>query len=200
MVAPRSEFERELQLLETALRRLEADYNQFFAGRLSRLPWDQRARVDATMKRLDRMQIQNTGERFRFQSIQSRWAVFAELWERQLKAQETGRRSGRAVGQAAPHVPAPAAPPPSSARPRDRIVAVASLRDASAQADRVQSLYEQFAEARRDRGELPVPYERFSAMVQEQVKKLGSGGREVAFRVALKDGKVTLTAKPVGED
>jgi hypothetical protein len=77
---------------------------------------------------------------------------------------------------------------------------VASLRDASAQADRVQSLYEQFAEARRDRGELPVPYERFSAMVQEQVKKLGSGGREVAFRVALKDGKVTLTAKPVGED
>ena len=48
-------------MLEAELKRLEAEYNQFFAGRLPRLPWDQRARVDAMMKRFDRMVIQNTG-------------------------------------------------------------------------------------------------------------------------------------------
>jgi hypothetical protein len=219
MPPPRSDFDRELHLLEMELKRLEADYNQFFAGRLPRLPWDQRARVDAMMKKFDRMHIQNTGDRFRFQTIQSRWAAFAELWERQMKAQETGRRPGRPItrGPSVPpepvrHVPAPAAehgappvpqqsaPPPPTPPSDERVVAVASLADPRAQADRVQSLYEQMAQARKDAGEKPVPFERFTELVQAQVKKLGDGGREVAFRVAVKGGKVTLTAKPVEEE
>ncbi len=220
MAPPRSEFDRELQTLEVELKRLEADYNQFFAGRLPRLPWEQRTRVDAMMKKFDRMHIQNTGDRFRFQTIQSRWAAFAELWERQMKAQETGRRPGQPVsrGPSMPPEPARQAPPPVTSQsappaspPRraassptpssveERVVAVASVADPRAQADRVQSLYEQMAQARKDAGEKPVPYERFTELVQAQVKKLGDGGREVAFKVAVKGGKVTLTAKPVEE-
>lgn len=197
MPPPISEFERELRILEAELKRLEAEYNQFFAGRLPRLPWDQRARVDAMMKRFDRMTIQNTGDRFRFQTVQSRWAAFTELWERQLKAQESGRRPGRARGGAvppsAPPSSAPPAPPPP-ARPRDGVVAAASISDPSAQADRVQALYRQLSEARQAAGEKPLEFDRFSAVVQAQLKKLGEGGKEVAFRVALKEGKVTLTA------
>jgi len=219
MPPPRSDFDRELQVLEIELKRLEADYNQFFAGRLPRLPWDQRARVDAMMKKFDRMHIQNTGDRFRFQTIQARWAAFAELWERQMKAQETGRRPGRPVGRSVSLPPEPvrqaprevaqhsapqggqqsAAPSPTPSSPDERVVAVTSVADPRTQADRVQSLYEQLAQARKDVGEKPVPYERFTELVQAQVKKLGSGGREVAFRVAVKDGKVTLTAKPAEE-
>jgi hypothetical protein len=209
---PRSDFDRELKILEMELRRLEADYNQFFAGRLPRLPWDQRARVDAMMKRFDRMHIQNTGDRFRFQTIQSRWAAFAELWERQMKAQETGRRPGRPAGRATsmPSLPPPQArvpesrepvvpPPAEAAASRERVVAEQSLADPRSQGDRVQALYEQMAQARKQAGEKPVPYERFTELVQAQVKKHGSGGRDVAFRVAVKDGKVTLTAKAVEE-
>jgi hypothetical protein len=208
MPPPRSDFERELKVLETELRRLEADYNQFFAGRLPRLPWDQRARVDAMMKRFDRMHIQNTGDRFRFQTIQSRWAAFAELWERQMKAQETGRRPGRPVGRATSmpslsppdpqsREPSAAVKAPAAAAPRERVVAEQRLGDPRSQTDRVQALYEQMAEARKQAGEKAVPYERFTELVQAQVKKHGSGGRDVAFRVAVKDGKVTLTAKAV---
>ena len=220
MPPPKSDFECELHVLEMELKRLEAEYNQFFAGRLPRLPWDQRARVDAMMKKFDRMQIKNTGDRFRFQTIQSRWAAFAELWERQMKAQETGRRPGRPVGrgvslppeparQAPREVPEHGAPPvqpqaaaPSSppSAPAERIVAVTSVADPRAQTDRVQALYEQMAQARKDVGEKPVPFERFTELVQAQVKKFGEGGREVAFRVAVKGGKVTLTAKPVEEE
>jgi hypothetical protein len=43
-------------------------------------------------------------------------------------------------------------------------------------------------------GEKAVDFDRFSAVVQAQVRKLGEGGRKVAFQVAMKDGKVTLTA------
>src|SRR5918993_3065038 len=205
MPPPRSDFDRELKLLEMELKRLEADYNQFFAGRLPRLPWDQRARVDAMMKRFDRMHIQNTGDRFRFQTVQSRWAAFAELWERQMKAQETGRRPGRPAGRATsmPSVPPPPeskapgtpTPPVAAAPPRDRVVAEQSLADPGSQTDRVRALYDQMADARKQVGEKPVPYERFTELVQAQVKKHGNGGRDVAFRVAVKDGKVTLTAK-----
>jgi hypothetical protein len=199
MPPPRSEFERELQMLEAELKRLEAEYNMFFAGRLPRLPWDQRARVDAMVKRFDRMHIQNTGDRFRFQTIQARWATFTELWERQMKAQETGRRPGRvrAGGAVEPPPPPPSRPRPADPQgpPKDRVVAVASLTDPTSQEDRVQALYEQLASARKEVGEKPVEYQRFTELVQAQVKKLGAGGQEVAFRVAMKDGKVTLTAK-----
>ena len=47
-----------------------------------------------------------------------------------------------------------------------------------------------------DRGAIDQRFnERFTELVQAQVKKFGDGGREVAFRVAVKGGKVTLTAK-----
>jgi len=55
---------------------------------------------------------------------------------------------------------------------------------------------------RQAAGEAAVPFERLAALVKAQVEKYGADGREVAFRVALKDGKVSLTVKPVraGED
>jgi hypothetical protein len=210
---PISEFERELRALEAELKRLEAEYNQFFAGRLPRLPWDQRARVDAMMKRFDRMTIQNTGDRFRFQTVQSRWAAFTELWERQLKAQETGRRPGRRGAAGAPAIsPTPATPPPqepasapppepapAAARARDGVVAAASISDAGSQADRVKTLYDQLSAARASVGEKPLEFDRFNAVVEAQMKKLGKDGREVAFRVAVKGGKVTLTADSTEE-
>jgi hypothetical protein len=219
MPTPLSEFERELRLLEAELKRLEAEYNQFFAGRLPRLPWDQRARVDAMMKRFDRMAIQNTGDRFRFQTVQARWAAFTELWERQLKAQETGRRPGRVRGGApAPSGPvAPTPPPERSApkpaaatpsvapppapleRPLQGVVGSANISDVAAQSDRVKELYERLSAAKKDAGEKPLEFDRFNAAVQAQVKKLGQGGREVAFQVSVKEGKVTLTANPTEE-
>ena len=45
----------------------------------------------------------------------------------------------------------------------------------------------------------PVEFDRFTAVVQAQVKKLGEGGKEVAFRVSVKEGRVTLTANPKDE-
>jgi hypothetical protein len=204
MPQERSPLDRELQALEAEIKRVEAEYNQFFAGRLPRLPWDSRTRVEALMKRYDRMYIQNTGDRFRFQTIQSRWAAFNELWERQLRAQEQGRSHGtRPRGtfrSPTPSAPPPAAsgqdvPPPSG----DRVVAVTNLSDPAAQTERVQALYAQLAEARRQAGEKPVEYERFTELVNAQVRKLGTGGRDVAFRVTVKGGKVKLTATTEGE-
>ena len=99
-----SEFEQEMAILEAEIKRLEAEYNMFFAGRLPRLPWETRARVEALVKRYDRMNLRNTAQKFRFSTLQAKFVTFCELWERQLKAREEGRPVGgrRASSAAAP--------------------------------------------------------------------------------------------------
>ncbi|MGE3276908.1 MAG: MXAN_5187 C-terminal domain-containing protein [Vicinamibacterales bacterium] len=184
-----------MRSLEIELKRLEAEYNMFFAGRAPRLPWETRSRVEALVRRYDRGHIQNTAERFRFQSLQARFAAFCELWERTLRAREEGRplarRGHRPPPSAGPadHEPARQAPGP------DRIVHVTSLRDPVADAGRVRELFDRLAEARDAAGEPPLAYDRFEAVIGAQVRSLGAGERDVAFRVAVKEGKVTLTAK-----
>ena len=181
-----------MQILEGEIKRLEAEYNMFFAGRLPRLPWETRTKVEALVKRYDRSPKGNTAERFRFQTLQSKFAMFCELWERQLKMQEGGRpRPGRSGP------PPPSAPPVPESR-RERVVQVA-MRDPNAQPDRVKELYERLAEAKQAAGEAPVPFDRVAALVKAQMAKLGGGG-DVSFRVGMKDGKVQLTVKSASED
>jgi len=93
---PSVDIDRDLMALEAELKRLEAEYNMFFAGRLPKPPWETRSRVEAIVKQMDRAYIQNTGDRFRFQTLQSRFATFIELWDRGMRAREEGRSGGRA--------------------------------------------------------------------------------------------------------
>ena len=181
-----SEIERGLTQLESELKRLEAEYNMFFSGRLPKPPWETRSRVDALVKKYDRAYIQNTGDRFRFTTLQSRYATFIDLWDRGMRAREEGR-SGP--------FPQKRAEPPAPKAPEDRIVKVEAFKDPTREADKLTGLYESLSEARRAVGEAPVPFQKFAELVKSQVQKLGSDGAEVAFRVAVKDGKVSFTAR-----
>jgi hypothetical protein len=183
-----SSVEQDLNRLEAELKRLEAEYNMFFAGRLARPPWETRDRVTALVKQIDRSRISNTGERFRFQTIQTRFSTFVDLWDRGLRAREEGRPGPFVHSQ--PRQASKAKGPP------DRILYVASLRDPIREIDKLTDLYESLAEARREVGQEPVAFHRFADLVRAQVTKLRqAGSSEVAFRVAVKDGKVAFTAR-----
>ena len=206
-MAPKSsEFEQEMDHLEAQIKRLEAEYNMFFAGRLPRLPWETRARVEALVKRYDRMLLRNTAEKFRFGTLQARYVSFSLLWERSLQAREEGRpRRGRRTDAAAAPAAAPASVPATrgdrakakraGGESAPRVVAVSAIRDPAADAERLTELYERLSAARKEAGEKPVPFEAFKQVVRAQVTKLGGGQAQVAFRVAVEKGKVTLTAK-----
>jgi len=185
---PPSNIERDLQRLEADLKQLEAEYNMFFSGRLPKPPWETRARVEAMVKQHDRAHIVNTGDRFRFTTLQSRFAAFIDLWDRGLRAREEGR-PGPFAQQRGPKEP-------EKKGPEDRILHVSSFRDPVREIDKLTELYESLAEARRDVGEAAPPFHKFADLVKNQVKKLKqSGTPEVAFRVAVKDGKVSFTAR-----
>ena len=62
--------------------------------------------------------------------------------------------------------------------------------------DKLHELYDSLAEARRTVGDEAVPFHKFAELVKTQVEKLKAhGNEEVAFRVAVKDGKVNFTAR-----
>src|SRR5256885_2347500 len=114
-----ADVERDRQKLETGLKNLEAQYNMFFSGRLPKPPWETRSAVEALVKRYDRGYIQNYADRFRFQTLQSRWATLIELWDKGLRAREEGR-------------PGPFAQPQKKDEPKrieNRILHVAAFSD-----------------------------------------------------------------------
>lgn len=168
--------------LETEMKTLEGEYNMFFSGRSKTPPWETRARVESLVKKIDRQPMTNTGDRFRFTTLQSRYATFVDLWDRGLRAREEGRSGPFGAPRAARS--------PEPARPEDRILNVSSFRDPMRESDKLHELYESLAEARREVGEETVPFHKFAELVKTQVKKLrDTGSPEVAFRVAVKDGR-----------
>jgi hypothetical protein len=184
----RSAIERDLQQLEVDLKRLEAEYNMYFSGRLPKPPWETRKRVAEMVTRYDRGYIQNYGDRFRFSTLQSRFASFVDLWDKALGAKEEGR-SGPLVHQRKDL-------PERKRRPEDRILGVASFKNVLHEQDKLHELYDSLVEARKEVGQEAVPFHKFAEIVKGQVKKLRDGGNaEVAFRVAVKDGKVAFTAR-----
>lgn len=186
-MAQPSDLERDLQLLETELRKLEAEYTMFFAGRLPKPPWETRSRVQALVKRLDRAYIQNYGDRFRFTNLQTRLATFSELWERGMRAREEGRAG-------------PFGQPPSaeSLKKADRVLHVAAFRDPLKEAAKLHDLYDRLVDARRSVGEEGVPFHKFAELVKGQVLRFRkSGADQVAFRLSVRDGRVNFTAKGV---
>jgi hypothetical protein len=183
------DIDRDLQRLEAELKRLEAEYNMFFSGRLPKPPWETRSRVEALVKKFDRAYIQNYGDRFRFTTLQSRFATFIDLWDRGMRAREEGRPGPFT------HAQKPASPEDIE-KAKDRILHVAAFRDPLREIDKLTELYDSLVEARRDVGEQAVPFHKFAELVKTQVKKLQeTGSPEVAFRVAVRDGKVSFTAR-----
>ena len=187
-MAELTDLQKDLLTLAAEIKRLEAEYNMFFAGRLPRPPWETRGRVAAIVTRIDRARLMNTGDRFRFEMIQTRFQTFIDLWDRGLRAREEGRPGPFAQPQRAEET--------KVKRPEDRILHVTTFSDPMKEMDKLHDLYDSLAEARREAGEEAVPFHKFADLIKTQVSGLkDKGSPEVAFRVAVKDGKVNFTAR-----
>ena len=194
MPPPKSEFDTQMAMLEAEVRRLETEYNMFFAGRLKRPPFETKNRVAALIKRHDNSFIRNTGDRFRFESLQNRYQKFLELVERQMMNRELGRPTLGVKPQPTVH---------TQKREQEKqdpnIIRFAKDAKTGQDSDAVKQLYERLAEEKKKAGEAPVAIERLAALVKAQVDKFGAEGKNVDFKIATKDGKVTLTAKAADE-
>jgi hypothetical protein len=189
-------FERELRVLEEALRRLNAEYDGFLYGSGPKPPVQTRKHVEEMVRRLNDSEKMSAAERFRFSALQGRFSALCDRWEKLQGEKEAGRRPGLyghfregGVGQNGSAAPSPNAGAPASVQEERRAAPPEPDRD----------LFDRYVAAKKARGEDVSGYrldgfleglERERRKVRE---RLGEG--EILFEVTERDGRVRLVAK-----
>ena len=136
-MAELTDIQRDLHQLAVDLKRLEGEYNMFFSGRSPRPPWETRGRVEAVIKRYDRGVSMGTGDRFRFEMLQSRFQSLVELWDRGIRSREEGR-----PGPFAQPRPKAAPKPGEKEKGGGKVLSVTSFTDPVQEMDKLHTLYD----------------------------------------------------------
>jgi hypothetical protein len=191
-----SGWDRELYVLDQALRRLSAEYDAFLYGSASRPPVETRKHVEEMIRRLNASESMSSAERYRFSTLQGRFSTMTERWERLQGEKEAGRRPGlyghfQPVRPDTPDLNAPRA----GSVTEERHAAAGGA--ASGDNDRV--LFDRYVAAKKAMGEDVSGYrlEGFLEGLERERRKVRErfGSSDIVFEVAERDGRVRLIAK-----
>src|SRR5437016_12839929 len=84
--------DEELTLLEESLRRLKIEYDVYFGGGAKKPPTDTVWRVESILKKYSDGHKMNFAQRFRYNGLQQKYALFNGLWQQKLRIKEEGYR------------------------------------------------------------------------------------------------------------
>jgi hypothetical protein len=182
-------IEEELQVLETKLKQLRLDYEQYFLGSRPREPVQARGEVSKLFHLYNNTAIPNTAARFKFNSLCSRFFAYRRQWDEVLRKIEEGSYT-RHVFKANLH---------------DRERGKKPLTPAAAPAEEVApapDVFESYREACMSTGQDVSRLTRagMDAILRKQEQEIRQrfGCSEVRFRVVVEGGKARLKATPVG--
>ncbi len=192
--------DEELTQLEESLRRLKVEYDVYFSGGSKKPPTDVDWRVRSIMKKYSDGRRMNFNQRFRYNSLANRYAIFNDLWRQKLKIKEEGYR-----------------------RPQDAVLSIAGLRDEEAHAealahhhphhqpfsvrcsdpdaevDKIKTLFKAMVEAREKAGApTSAGFDSFRNFVRQKTSQIRQehGCAAVEYSVEIDRGQVRLKAKP----
>ncbi len=190
--------EQDIAQLETLLRQLEKDYDQFLSGQLRRAPDVLENSVLALVRTYASRPIQNSTLAFKYASLVARYNSFKTVWSRRLREKEEGRSStGAAAAVRAAPPPRPEAHLPSfgAANPKEYLAA-----DPQHEQRRLQSFFETYRRLREENGESveKLRPESFQRAIAEKIEKIKreQGCEAVLVRLVAEGGKTRLVAKP----
>jgi hypothetical protein len=198
--------EEDLDQLERMLRQIQIEWEKFFGGMEKKPPVELRGRLEGIIKKYAYTEIRNNTERFRYQTLSSRYNTFNELWNKRMRAIEEGRPVGLHGRLAAAPPPVPSAPvTPATARAAAAAAASTGggefrVRSPDKDASAVRALYDKFLQARQQAGEKgTVKFDNFQKLISQQASKImaDKGAQAVDFRLETREGKVSLKAKVV---
>ncbi|HEY6349730.1 MAG TPA: MXAN_5187 C-terminal domain-containing protein [Candidatus Angelobacter sp.] len=197
----------DLTQLDEFVRRLKVEYDVYFGGGSKKPPAETEWKVRNLLRKHSDGSNMNSGQRFRFNTIQQRYALFAALWQQKLKIKEEGYR-----------------------RPQDAVLGIQGLRtdqqheaeaalkhpdshrnehppagfridcgDAEAEPQKVEALFQALAQARAQAGESGggtlASFRKFVRQKTSQIRQ-EYGCATVEYSVEVRDGQVRLKAKP----
>lgn len=79
-------LDQEIVRLEDSIRKLKIDFDIFLNGAAKRPPLEARARLESQIKRIADDRTLTYSQRYRLNSLVSRFTSYRELWRRSLKA------------------------------------------------------------------------------------------------------------------
>jgi len=179
-------YDDDLTNLDEWIRRLKVEFEIFFNGHRKKPPDDLRSRVEKLIKRLSEVQNMSYSERFRYNTLVTRFYVFRDLWRRTLMSRELG-------SEARSEIPA-AAEAATPATPRMRI----SISDPEAEDGKVRELYDALVSIReKHAGEAPtLSFQQFASYIARQTQSIRGkyGCSSVLFTIALEEDAIRFTA------
>lgn len=200
-------IDEELNILEDAMRRLKVEYDKYFGGGVKKVPNDLDWRVQGLIKKYSDTQKLSFSQRFKYNSIAQRYAIFSELWRQKVRIKEEGyrrpedallsiqglrtnleREAAQAIKQQGEAVTAESEPE-----------FTVDCADATSEPENVRLLFDAMLQAKRRSGEAPPQgrYDGFVAFIKfktEQIRREFQCER-VEYRVEVREHKVRLTAR-----
>jgi len=197
-------IDEELGLLESHLRRLKIEYEVYFSNPQKKPPSDLEWKVLAFLRKFSDGGRMSFSQRFRYNEMAQRYAIYSDLWRKKSRIREEGYR-----------------------RPQDALLAVQGVRieehepehkvygvnrnkdagdqpfavqcsDPGAEADKVEKLYVALTSAKKKNGEnVSGSLDSFKSFVQKKTQEIRKQHKceKVEYAVEVQDGKVKLRAK-----
>lgn len=176
-------IEESLKILDTKLGQLKLGYEQYFLGSRPREPVPLRSEVDRVFLHFANQPIQNTGLRFKFKGLCSKYQAFKRQWNDTLRKIEAGTYARHRF----------------KADLHERERATAPLRTGlPAGTQNMDHLFDAYRAAKRSCGEdvkslTPQKLERALAKQRESLRsRYGDDG--FSFKVVVQEGRVKLRA------
>jgi hypothetical protein len=195
-------WERELEVLEEAIRRLSAEYDAFLYGSATKPPVDGRRHVEEMIRRLSGVSFDAAADRYKFATLQGRYTALGERWERLQGEKESGKRPGL-YGHFAPETGRSSRPGVAAARPSPNAAGADSVETSGGNSSADRQLFERYLEARKGHGESVEGYvfQKFAESLERERARLRErlGTDDFVLDVAEKDGKVKLIARRGGK-
>lgn len=188
------ELDSQITHLQTAFKQLKMSYEKYFIGIERLAPHTERENLKKNLRKLlyDATN-NNTGRKFKLQSIQNSLLTMEPHWDRICQQIEEGtyKRDKDKVARANQAASAQTSPPPAAK-------AVSS--PAVTYSDAIVNLHKAYEKARVELGGVtkPVPIATLANAVEKQVEQLKAQFKckDVEFRVLVRDGKPIVKAIP----
>ena len=198
-------IDEELNVLEDSVRRLKIEYDIYFGAGSKRPPADLEWRVQSLLKKFGENPKMSFPQRYRYNTIANRYALFYDLWRQKLKIKEEGYR-----------------------RPQDKVLSIQGMRteeernaaaalagdaeekppepfkvacsDPEGETTKVKALFDAVIQARTRSGDANAAnasFDSFKAFVKKKTDQIRKdyGCHSVEYSVELDGGQVRLKAK-----
>jgi hypothetical protein len=188
--------ELDIAQLETQLRQLEKEYDQFFLGLRRGEPFDIEKSVLAIIRAYASRPLQNPTLGFKYTSLVARYNSFRTVWSRKVREREDGRATGSGPARpvAAPK-PEPRHPPHTAAKPGEYLSS-----NPLHEPRHIEQFFETYRRLREASGEstAKLQVEGFQKALAQQVEKIKreQGCEAVLIRVVSDQGRTRIVAKP----